>query len=196
MNTDSASSNDIPLMPDVDTDTEFEQDGVPNVVTAEFVLRMLEDNKLNQVQLQSVMEGTNSLLRDTVNRTLESVNHLLRQSGCDHSVIVEELKLDNMSENVFHQFRDQYNQRKYFKEHFSLIMPQKIELPFLPTNFSRRKVGQDQHLFNEKYVFVSLLDQIELLLNIPEICNMINSETTTQFGNFMLYYICMELKKF
>ena len=183
-------------MPDVDTDTEFEQDGVPNVATAEFVLRMLEDNKLNQVQLQSVMEGTNSLLRDTVNRTLESVHHLLRQSGCDHSMIVEQLKLDNMSENVFHQFRDQYNQRKYFKEHFSLIMPQKIELPFLPTNFSRRKVGEDQHLFNEEYVFVSLLDQIEQMLNIPEICNMINSETNTQFGNYMLYDICMELKKF
>jgi hypothetical protein len=173
-----------------------EQDDVPQVAAAEFVLNMLGDNKLNQVQLQSVMDGANSLVRDVVKKTLDSVNHLLTQSGCDHSVIIGDLKLENkMSLNFFHEFRDQYNQIKYFKQHHGLIMPQKIKLPFLSTNFGRRQVGQGQHFFSEDFVFVSLLDQMEQLLNIPEIYSMINSKTTTQSGNHTLYNSCMNLKK-
>ena len=52
-------------------------DAGPKVAAAEFVLNMLGDNKFNQVQLKSVMDGANSLVRDVVNQTLESVNNLL-----------------------------------------------------------------------------------------------------------------------
>ncbi|KAK4006714.1 hypothetical protein OUZ56_011872 [Daphnia magna] len=159
-----------------------------SIAAAEFVMSMLGQNKCTQVQLQSVMSGTNDLMRQVVNQTLDSVNHLLADSGCDHSMLIEELKLRNSSAvSIFHKFRDQYNQIKYFKKHYGLIMPIKVKLPPLRENFGRVKVMEDQKFFTEEYVVVPLIDQIEQLLNIKEIYDVINTPPNIRKGLLTSY---------
>jgi hypothetical protein len=133
------------------------------------------------------MVATNVLIKKAIENTLEEASdEMLRVNGCSNSSLIDDMRMENQQAtmNLFQHVRDQHNQTIFFKEHFGMIMPKKIKLPFLPNNFGRVCVGKDQEFFTNEFVVVSLLEQIEQLLNIPDIYDMIFNPKPINLGTF------------
>ena len=160
---------------DKTTDTDLQ--------SANFVMELLS-GKLTQVAVKTIMAATNVLIKKAIENTLEEASEMLRVNGCSHSSLIDDMRMENQKAtmNLFQHVRDQHNQTIFFKEHFGMIMPKKIKLPFLPNNFGRVCVGKDQEFYTNEFVVVSLLEQIEQLLNIPDIYEMIFNPKANNLG--------------
>lgn len=65
----------------------------------------------------------------------------------------------------FIDLRTQHSQRKYFVDHFGMILPKEIILPAREEDVGRARTGHGQSLKRKSYMVVSLLAQLEALLN-------------------------------
>lgn len=90
--------------------------------SALFLLKLKEHHRISQVALDFVVEGSRSLLSQTLNRVREAVKAKLAEAGID---------LDSVSgfEDTFEDVIDPFDsintcylQEKYFREKFGLIV--------------------------------------------------------------------------
>ncbi len=144
----------------------------PNVsiqdYAARYVMHMLAEHKQTQVEMPSSMTVVDHLVKKAVNFSLDRVKSLLAKEECSHLSLIPDL---------FAWLKSQYSQIEYFKKSFGLIMPTTITLQRIPQDFCRHKtIGQSinwdqprQSSRQQSYVCVSLIDQIEQLLNIDDI---------------------------
>jgi len=65
---------------------------------------------------------------------------------------------------LFHHLRNTYQQRKFFEDKFNLINPKVIILPESEEYFGRVQTGKPQAQKEQRYIVVSFLDHLELLL--------------------------------
>ena len=139
-----------------------------SVAAGKFVMTMLADQKQTQVDMQLIMKGVQSLVETAVGTTLSEIKSLLIRENCSHADSLQSLEAKHIVPDVFCGLHTQYSQIKYFKEQFGLIMPKTITLPLLPADFGRHNTRRDQRFRPQTYVYISLLDQIEQLLNVKD----------------------------
>lgn len=134
-----------------------------------FVMLLMSDHKMTQLDIQSVLKGTSDFINSIVVQKLEEAATILRENGCVHTEMVEGVKNNFSETELFHDIRTQKSQFYYINMHMGMVMPRKVELPQKQLNFGRGRTGYHQEKYIENYVIVSLLDQLRQLLNIPEV---------------------------
>ncbi len=132
-------------------------------------MKMLADQKETQVGLQAIMKGVQTLVHKAVNITIREFKDLLNKDGCSHTDALKYFTAENIIPDVFVGLHTQHSQIKHFKQHFGLIMPQTITMPSIPEDFGRHKTRCDQSFRQQTYVHISILDQIEQILNVSDI---------------------------
>lgn len=135
---------------------------------ARFVMRILADQKFSQIDVQYVMKETGILMEAVVNEKLEEMDRKLKEEGCDHSRLIEDLKNSFTGDEIFNGLKNQYQQQKYFKQHFGMIPPTKVDLTGCE-EFRRKRTGQPLEFQKENYIYVPLLDQLEAILNFDDV---------------------------
>ncbi len=133
------------------------------------MMYMLAEHKQIQVEMQSSMKVVDDLVKKAVNFSLDVVKSLLANEECSHLSLISQLKAEELIPDLFAGLKTQYSQIKYCKKRFGLIMPTTITLPRIPQDFGRHKTRSRQSSRQQSYVCVSLIDQIEHLLNIDDI---------------------------
>ncbi len=136
---------------------------------ARYVMHMLAEHKQTQVEMQASMTVVDHLVKKALNFSLDVVKSLLAREECSHLSLISQLKAEELIPDLFAGLKSQYNQIAYFKKSFGLIMPTTITLPRIPQDFGRHKTRSRQSSRQQSYVCVSLIDQIEQLLNIDDI---------------------------
>lgn len=108
-----------------------------------YLLGLLAERKLTQVDLQSVMKWTTIYVNDAVATTLDDVVATLGQEGCGDSYVdsvkrMREIFTDqDAAPDPFLGLKTEYMQRKYFHQHYGLIEPVKFVLPETPDDYGR-----------------------------------------------------------
>jgi hypothetical protein len=83
---------------------------------AEFVLKLLTEQKVTQVNVQYVMETAKILINETVKQKLQKATLTLDFPKMDAAAALSRLLAS--SENPFALVRNQYSQNNYFTKHF------------------------------------------------------------------------------
>lgn len=86
-------------------------------LAADFVLKMLTEQKLTQVNEQYVMEAATSLINETVKRKWQESIFFLKTNNHDRDA---QIPLLDYKEDPFVLLRNQYGQNKYFATHFGI----------------------------------------------------------------------------
>lgn len=84
-------------------------------IGAEFVLKMLSEQKLNQVNVQFVMEVAKTLINQSVNHRMNQVASILTSNNIDPTCLAG---LIGSSIDPFVSIHNQHGQNKYFARHF------------------------------------------------------------------------------
>jgi hypothetical protein len=64
----------------------------PSEHAGEFVMKLLAEQKLTQVDIQLIMEGTSELVNHIVQEKLKEARVHLIEHGCSHVEVIENLK--------------------------------------------------------------------------------------------------------
>lgn len=134
----------------------------------EFVLDMLSERKLSQVDMQFVRSRVNKLVRTTFTKAIEDLKADLKRECCHHSHLLNNVSL-KMNGDLFQGLRTQYTQTEYFTSNFGMVMPRKEKLPVRPEDFGRQRAGEPQQFKQQDYVYIPILLQLEQILNIEDI---------------------------
>ena len=86
-------------------------------LAADFVLNMLTEQKLTQVNVQYVMEAATTLINETVKHRLQEYISFLETNNHDRDA---QISLLDYKEDPFVLLRNQYGQNKYFATHFGI----------------------------------------------------------------------------
>jgi hypothetical protein len=137
------------------------------------------------------------LVQTEVLKTLNDVATLLNENGCseDHINLVNKLKADVMERNIFNSVKNQTSQIKYFETHFGLLMPEKEALPTIPGQLKRKRTGGDQHQAENFLYKISLLKQLERLLNFRDVYTEVNKVRTSQVGVYRRFEDGLNFKR-
>lgn len=132
-----------------------------------FILAALADENLAQSSIEKILPRVFSLMQLVERRCKgelhDSANHM---------------------PNIFEGISTMRGQIPFFKKHFGLVMPTEVKLPLnINTDFGRHAVRRAQYFKQQSYVYVPLLDQLEVLLNIDDIYNEIFLENVTAASN-------------
>lgn len=135
-----------------------------------YVLQLLEERKLTQVDLQAIMKMTNVLVNQSVASTLAEAVQSLNDEGYQKSATLENMikiySTPHTAPNVFDGLDTQYSQRKCFAERFGLISPVVERLEKRIEDFGRHRTGKSQSQKRQSYVRVPLIPQLEYFLNL------------------------------
>ena len=155
-----------------------------------FVMNLLGEQKLSQVDIQSVMCGTDLLMKQEVEGLLDEAEAQLLESGCsDEQVeILKKLKENFLKQSVFTNLRNQHSQIRFFQQHFGLQMPIKINLPSKPgIQMKRTKSGKKRRSVKDHFVYVPLIDQLNRILNMKDVYLEITKAKQTVPGLYTRY---------
>ena len=83
--------------------------------------------------------------------------------------------------------KNPYKQIKYFTRHFGMIAPREIVLPLRVSDFRRVRQEKQQVFKHQKYMVVSLLDQLQKILNFPDVMAEIYKEKETKRGLYSTF---------
>lgn len=114
------------------------------------------------------MQGTCTLIKLAVSSQLNQVK-VLSEEGVHLAEAIQQVEENLSCTDIFSGLHSQYSQIKYFKEKFNLIMPVKIQLPSIPTDYCRLKTNQELEIKVNYSVYVPILEQLEHILNVHEI---------------------------
>ena len=78
-------------------------------------------------------------------------------------------------------------QIKYFTENFGLVMPEKQKLSIWPEDFRRVRTGKAQELKQQDFIYVPLVAQLKVLLNITDVYKEIMKPKPLTHGLFTCY---------
>ncbi|KAK4007160.1 hypothetical protein OUZ56_012322 [Daphnia magna] len=124
---------------DVVTTTENFALQVPPIdlgtLAADFILKLLTEQKLTQVNIKYVMNAGRQLVNNSVNNKLQE----------DIRLITFKVFLDLWEEPILR----------------GMIEPVNIKLPIQRADFGRHKTGKDQHFKPKTYIYVPILKQLE-----------------------------------
>jgi hypothetical protein len=93
---------------------------------------------------------------------------VLTREGCSHSLLINDMKAEELIPDLFAGLKTQYSQIKFFKKKFDFITT--VMLPVIQQDFGRHKTSSTQSFQQQNYVCVSSIDELGQLLNIKEIC--------------------------
>ncbi|KAK4024112.1 hypothetical protein OUZ56_009500 [Daphnia magna] len=148
-----------------------------------YLLQLLEGRKLNQCDLQDIMLHTNTLVNNSVTTALSDASSILSEEGCTHTRLLDSL-IDRHSStgdtNIFEELKTPYRQKKFIKEEMGLIEPRLVTLPDKAVYVGRIRTGCPQKQKFQKYVPITFLEQLELLLNQDEIYSEVNGSKPKQ----------------
>ena len=137
---------------------------------AEYVLTLLSDRTLNQVDLQLVMDQTTNLVQQVVSAKLNEVVEALTEApgeNVDTAVIIADAV--QSTTGLFSHVKNQKKQVKYFVQNYGMITPIVKILPERIEDFCRVRTGEDQTYRKKGLVYLSLLKQLEQSLNFPDV---------------------------
>ena len=137
-----------------------------------YLLELLEGRKLNQVDVQEITKKTNTLVNEVSVSRLKEASTILQNTGCTHTEAIApmiETLTSQFAPDLFHHLRNTYQQQKFFEDKFNLINPKVIILPESEEYFGRVQTGKPQAQKEQSYIVVSLLDQLELLLQRDDV---------------------------
>lgn len=140
-----------------------------NVATGQFLMSLLADQKLTQVDMQMIMKHVQNLVNMSNAVTIREVEALLKQHNCHHTHVLENLDARNIAPDLFHGLHTQHSQIKFFQDKFGLIMPITVKLPQIEEDFGRHRTRMDQHFRQQSYVRIPVLQQLEQYLNIDDV---------------------------
>nr|CAH0100559.1 unnamed protein product [Daphnia galeata] len=135
-------------------------------LAADFVLNMLTEQKLTQVNVQYVMEAATTLINETVKHRLQEYISFLETNNHDRYA---QITLLDYKEDPFVLLRNQCGQNKYFATHFGMIETVRIDLPFGAADYRRHRTGRRQSFKVKDYFYVPLLKQLEKILNFTDV---------------------------
>lgn len=145
-----------------------------------YILTLLEERKMNQVDIQVIMKATTKLIDQAVSTKLGEAVTLLQAAGCSHVPAIEHLA-DTQADH-FRHLKSQHLQQKFFVENFGMVKPVKIFLPLLDKDFGRVRTGMPQKRKQQSFVYISLIDQLEKLINKDDIYFQITGNKTAVDG--------------
>ncbi len=87
-------------------------------IGADFVLKMLSEQKLNQVNVQYVVGEATTLISQSVKQHMLEVVSTLKERGLDTTCLTGLLE---SKEDPFVSLHTQYGQNKYFASHFGKL---------------------------------------------------------------------------
>ncbi|EFX61764.1 hypothetical protein DAPPUDRAFT_338203 [Daphnia pulex] len=116
------------------------------LIAGDFVLNLLAEQKMTQVNIKYVMDVGTNLLNEAVNRKLQEAFHLILENNFDPMSALSSLLDCKDKPFVTHQS----TQNKYFVKHFGMIEAERITLPVQAADFGRHKTGKDQHFKPKK----------------------------------------------
>lgn len=88
-----------------------------SLLAGDFVLNLLAEQKMTQVNIKYVMDVATKLVNEAVNRKLKEALHLILENNLDPSSALSSL-LD-CQDKPFEKLKHQSTQNKYFVKHFS-----------------------------------------------------------------------------
>lgn len=126
---------------------------------AEFLLRQYSDEKLAQSAVQTIIPAVEDLFEKIVNK-------LNRQIAISHPNIAERIQVPN----IFEGLRSFRGHLPYFEKHLNLTLPEQISLPTdYDNDFGRHRQGRDKFFKQQSYQYVSIMKQLEQLLNQEDV---------------------------
>lgn len=87
---------------------------------AEFVLKLLAEQKLNHVNVQYVTHQSKALISHCVNLKMAQVLSVLEENGIDSTCLNDVIQ---SHENPFIELQTQYSQNKFFVRQFRKMLP-------------------------------------------------------------------------
>ena len=136
-----------------------------------FVMNLLAEQKLTQVDMQAVMSGTDLLIKKKLEELINEASVQLQESGCsdEQLEILQNLKTNFMNHDTFTNLKTQHSQIVYFKKKLGLLMPIKVKLPSKPGTLKRMKSGKHRQAVKEHFIYVPLIDQLQRILNMKDV---------------------------
>jgi len=86
------------------------------LLAGDFVLNLLAEQKMTQVNIKYVMDVGTNLLNEAVNRKLQEAFHLILEKNMDPRSALSSLL--NCKDKPFEELKHQSTQNKYFVKHF------------------------------------------------------------------------------
>ncbi len=130
------------------------------------------------MDLQTVMKATKDLVNTHVNSVLTKIDSSLQEAECSHIEIIQEIQQlyrSKFAPDPFEGLQTQYKQRQFFSKYFEMIHPTKVRLPTLTSDYGRHRTRQPQHFKKQEYVVVSLISQLQSMLQKEDVFNQVFS---------------------
>ena len=149
---------------DFDVEKELKQLKRSNALC---LMQMKEEGKLNQKNLDNVVERTAQIVRSSVDMVKNAVAERLGASGVNfHDIpgLKEVFEKDNHISDPFKEIANFREQVKYYRENFNLVEPHCIVLGQYHVKV-RRGSKLKMVMKNDEAYYVPLLESLQELLN-------------------------------
>ncbi len=126
-----------------------------------------------------MMKATKDLVNTHVNSVLTTIDSSLQEAECSHIEIIQQMQQlyrSKFAPDLFEGLQTQYKQRQFFSKYFEMIHPTKVRLPTLTTDYGRHRTTQPQHFKKQEYVVVSLISQLQSMLQKEDVFNQVFSD--------------------
>jgi hypothetical protein len=154
-----------------------------------FVMKLLAEQKLSQVDMQAVMSGTDLLIKKKLEDLINEASAQLEESGCSNEQleILRNLRTNFMNHDMFTNLKTQHSQINFFKKNLGLLMPIKVKLPSKPGTLKRTKSGKQRQAVKEHFIYVPLIDQLQRILNMKDVYSEIKKAKQPTPGVYSRY---------
>ncbi|XP_045031023.1 uncharacterized protein LOC116924449 [Daphnia magna] len=150
-----------------------------NYDSALYLVCLSDKRKFNQVDLQTVIDATTAFVNKEIISVLSKTISSLREENCTHFKSIqqmEQLYRSPFAPDPFEGLRTQYRQRQFYSKYFGMINSSKIRLPALLSDYGRHRTRQPQTFKKQEYVVVSLISQIQCLLQKDDVYHQVFSD--------------------
>ena len=148
---------------------------------------MLAEQKLNQVNVQFVMQETQSLVNAVIAEKLQQVSQVLTENNLDPDILLAEVLENDSHSNIFQNLHNQRAQNTQFISRLGMIEPKVTFLPFSADDFGRYDTGRRQRFRIPQYMSIPFFDQLQRILNFPDVLAEIRREKTFTPGVWSTY---------
>ncbi len=141
------------------------------------------------------MQETQTLIDSIVAEKLQQVSNSLAENNLDADMLLSDV-IENLSHSdIFQNVHNHRAQNAEFISQLGMIKPRVKLLPVSVDDFGRHNAGKPQSFRKPHYMSIPLLDQLERILNFPDVMAEIRREKTFVPGVWSSYEDGENLKK-